>query len=262
MKSEKIAIRSLVGYIVLMIISALILNNITKVVNGSLMQQTLQIILQAVCSIYLIYIINRFYGWKNIGFKKINIKALIWFVPHMSIILVMMYTFVKGVYLKSPSLNNEIWIILFMNFIGCVLAGASEEILFRGIMLNSFQNKKSIAKPMIMGSLGFGVVHIATVLLGMPLIDALAGVISSCLIGFALVVLTIKINNIVPAIIYHILWNFILIGSNIVNIEISKYYLLENPTNIAIGVILGIIVIREHKYNNKSINFAKITCGK
>lgn len=247
MRNEKIAIKSLLGYLLLMIISTLILNNIAEFVNGSLMQQILQLILQAVCSAYLVYIINRYYGWENVGFRKINIKALIWFIPHMLIILAMIYTFVKGIYLKIPTLNNEIWIILFINFIGCLLAGASEEIIFRGIMLNSFQDKKSIVKSMIIGSLGFGVIHIGTVLLGMPPIDALAGAIRSCLVGFALVVLTIKINSILPAIVFHVLWNFILMGSDIVNIEISKYYILGNPVNIAIGVILGMIVIRDHK---------------
>lgn len=257
MKREKIAIKSLSGYLVLMIISTLILNNIKEVINGSLMQQTLQIILQAICSIYLIYIIIRFYGWKNVGFKKVNKKALIWFIPHMSIIIVMMYTFVKGIYSKSPSLTNEIWIILFMNFIGCLLAGASEEIIFRGIMLNSFKSNKSIIKPMIIGSLGFGVIHIGTVILGMSLTDALVGTIKSCLVGLALVALTIKINSIVPAIIFHVLWNFIIMASNLVDIEISKYYILECPINIMVGVILGLIVIRDYKYNNKSISFCK-----
>lgn len=250
MESEKIAIKSLVGYLLLMSISVFILTLIIRDSDGSLIQQTLQVILQVICSTYIIYIVIRFYGWDNVGFRKINKKGLIWFIPHMFIIIAMMYTFLKGIYLKLPFLNNEIWLILLMNFIGCLLAGASEEIIFRGIMLNSFKNKQSMVKSMMIGSLGFGVIHIGTVLVGSPLIDALAGAIRSCLLGFALVTLTIKINNIVPAIIFHVLWNFILMSSNLVNIEISRFYMLGNPINIAIGVILGIIVIREHKHNN------------
>lgn len=253
MRSKNIAIKSLVGYLVLMAISVIILNNIGAIINQPLMLQVSQIILQAICSLYLVYMINKYYGWINVGFKKINKKDLIWFIPHLSIILAMIYTLVKGIYLQEQSFDNNIWIILLMNFIGCLLAGASEEIIFRGMMLHSFLDNKSIIKPLVIGSLGFGVMHIATVFIGMPLIDALAGTIRACLVGMALVTLTIKINNIIPAILFHVLWNFILITSNMLNLEISKYALLGNPINLAIGIILGVIIIKNYKRNRKFV---------
>lgn len=257
MEKKKIVIKALIGYLLLMGISTFILNSVRIYINSNIIYNILQVVLQFICSIYLIYIINKFYGWNNAGFTKVNIKSLIWFIPHIFIIMMMMYTLGKGMYINSSLLNIEIWILLVMHFVGCILAGASEEIIFRGMIVNSFKTKNSIKKAMLIGSLGFGVIHIATIFIGMSPIDAIAGAIRSCLLGIALVPLTIKINNILPAIIFHVLWNFILIASNILNIELSKYYLLANSINIIIGVVLGFIVAKEYKNSNRKYRLSE-----
>ena len=61
--------------------------------------------------------------------------------------------------------------------IGTVIAGFSEEIMFRGMLLNTLKGKIPLISAMIISSLGFSVMHITTIFAGKTLIQALVNVI-------------------------------------------------------------------------------------
>ena len=81
--------------------------------------------------------------------------------------------------------------------------------------------------------------------------EGIAYVIYSSLLVSTFVALAIKLNNICPIVIFHVIWNFILMVSSSINVEISKVALLCNPVNIIIGAILWIIIIRNQIKKNK-----------
>ena len=83
------------------------------------------------------------------------------------------------------------------------------------------------------------------------LIEAIINVIYSSLLGFSFVALAIKLNNIWPVVIFHVIWNFILMASSLIGVEVSKVSLLCNPLNIIMGVILWTIIIRDQRKKNK-----------
>ncbi len=247
MVKKRVAVKTLIVYLILVTMSTAAVKMIEQSIENKFLFTSLEIGLQLVCTMYLVYVAKKSYGWKNAGFTKINAKGFIWFVPHTIIISCMMYTLGQGIYENIELINMQVIAVIILNFIGCIIAGASEELIFRGMVLNSFKTQKSIVPAMVISSLGFGIVHIGTVFFGMPLIDALAGALSSSLLGFALVPLTIKLNNIVPAMMFHVLWNTVLLTSGMLRIEISQVAYLTNPVNIIIGIVLGIVVIKEHK---------------
>ena len=134
------------------------------------------------------------------------------------------------------------------------MAGFSEEIMFRGMLLNTLKGKIPLISAMIVSSLGFSVVHITTIFVGKTLIEAIVNVIVSSLLGFSFVPLAIILNNILPLAIFHTLWNFIIIASSTMEISISNVYLLCNPINIIISIILWTIIIKKHKKSTCSKN--------
>ena len=71
--------------------------------------------------------------------------------------------------------------------------------------------------------------------------------------GFSFVALAIKLNNIWPIIIFHVLWNFILMASPVIGIDVSVASIICNPLNIVIAIILWIIIIIEQRRNRKLI---------
>ena len=243
----KISIRSIMIYILIMIIGEIIINSNLIILDYNLDNLISISIIELISSGYLLYIIKKFYIWEDIGFSKINKKNLIWFVPYIFILIPMIYTFIEGIYKNISSFDSITWISIFMILIGTITAGFSEEVMFRGMLLNDLKNKISLKNAMIISSLGFSILHITTIFSGKTLIEALANVIVSSLLGFSFAPLAIILNNILPLVIFHILWNFIIIASSTVGISISKVYLFCNPINIIISIILWIIIIKKQK---------------
>lgn len=253
MQNIKISIRLVIVYISIMVTGLGIINNIFKINNNDLSNLISLLIIQLISTGYVFYIIKKFYGWKNVGFMQLDKKNFIWFTPYVFILIPMIYKFIEGFFYNISSFDKTTWISIPLIFIGTIVAGFSEEVIFRGVVLNNLRKEISLTSAMFISSLGFSIVHITTIFMGKNLFEMLINVIASSLLGFSFVPLAILLNNIWPMIIFHILWNFILMASNTIGISISKVSLLCNPINIIIAIILWIIVIK----NNKKKMFSK-----
>ncbi|CED93984.1 CPBP family intramembrane glutamic endopeptidase [Romboutsia ilealis] len=225
MEDVKISIRSIIVYELIMIIGTIIMSSFIRISDNNLTQLISNFVIQLISSGYLAYIIKKFYKLENIGFSKINKDKLVWFVPYILILTPMLYKFIEGILKNISYFNSTTLISIILIFIGTVMAGFSEEIMFRGMLLNTLKGKIPLISAMIVSSLGFSFVPLAIIL-----------------------------NNILPLAIFHTLWNFIIIASSTMEISISNVYLLCNPINIIISIILWTIIIKKHKKSTFSKN--------
>ena len=249
MEDLKISIRLIIVYELIMIIGSMIMSSFDITSDNNLAQLIGNSIIQLISSGYIVYIIKKFYKLEDIGFSKIKKDKLVWFVPYIFILIPMLYKFIEGIYKNISYFNSTTLISIVLILIGTVIAGFSEEIMFRGMLLNTLKGKIHL-----ISSLGFSVMHITTIFAGNTLIQALVNVIASSLLGFAFVPLAIILNNILPLAIFHTLWNFIIIASSTMGINISKVYLFCNPINIIISIILWTIIIKKQKKSTFSKN--------
>lgn len=253
MNEKSLAIKTIFYYLLIMIVVMMCANLVFVYMNISFGKEIGLVITQFLSTGYVLLVINKNYEWEEIGFGKINKKYLLWFIPYMFIIISMLISFVLGVYENKDVINTSIICNLILILIGTCVAGFSEEVLFRGMLLNSFKSSKNLLGAMIISSIGFSITHITTVFVGNSLGEAIFTVFNSSLLGFSFVALTILINNIWPMIIFHSLWNFILMSSQILDINLSKFTFLCNPFNIVIGIILWCFLIKEHRKYKKYI---------
>ena len=261
MNKKKIAIMTAIGYILFMIIGVFISNIIISIIGGTIVDSMdiseaniiSKLIIQIPPTIFLLYVIRRFYEWKDIGFRKINIRNIIWFTPYVVILVFMVTKFILEIYKNAHSFTTMTWITMLSTFIGVFLAGFSEEVIFRGVFLSSFRNRNSIIGAMIISSLGFSIVHFFTIVMGISIIDVFYRIIYSSLLGFAFVGLVIKINNMWPIIIFHIIWNYIIMVSNTLNIEISRITSICNLINVIVAILLWIIIIKDQIQRNSLV---------
>lgn len=202
---------------------------------------------QFIVTSYIIYMVKKYYTYEDIGFGKVNISQLIWFIPYLYIIISMIYTFIVGIINNISTYTVWTWLTIIIIFIGTMAAGFCEEVLFRGIVLNTLRNKNSIVLPMLVSSIGFSIFHITTIFTGKTLYAAIFNVIIASLLGFSFAALALILNNITPLILYHGLWNFILIASDSLNITLSQASYYNNFLNIVIAVILWNILLRKYK---------------
>lgn len=254
MNSKKIAIHTMITYISIMMIGTYITNNILVHTYNDFELLISSLMTQFIATLSIIYVVKKFYVWKNVGFDKVRFNNLIWFAPYTALIVDMIYHFSENIYLKYTSFNSYTWITLIITFIGTLLVGFSEEVIFRGILLNSLKTEKSILKAIVLSSVGFSIIHIVNIFVGMSLTEVCIQIIETILLGFSLASLAIKLNNIWPNIIFHSIWNFILMSSNIIGSTVPTISVICTPLNIIIGTILWISIIKYEKNDIK-------TCG-
>lgn len=252
MNSKKIAIRTMITYISIMMIGTYITNNILVHIYNDFGVLISLLMTQFMATLSIVYVVKKFYRWENVGFDKIRFNNLIWFAPYIFLIVDMVYHFSENIYLKYTSFNSYTWITLIIIFIGTLLVGFSEEVIFRGILLNSLKSEKSILKAIVLSSVGFSIIHIVNVFAGMSLLKVFIQVIETILLGFSLASLAIKLNNIWPNIIFHSIWNFILMSSNVIGSSVPTISVICTPLNIIIGAILLKSVIKYERNNMKT----------
>lgn len=255
MNSKKKAYKIILIYLVIQIIGTFFKSTF-DISNLSMKYQIYNLIVQITSTFCIVFIIRRDFDWKEIGFAKINKKYLFLTLPHLFIILCMINTFIIGVSQNSSHYNISIWINLLIILVGSLAAGFCEEILFRGVLLNTLRKHNSLVYSMIISSVGFSILHLTTILSGKSIFYAIMNVIIASLLGFAFVALLLKLNNIWPLIIYHSLWNYILIASEMLDISLSKAAYYNNMVNIILTITLWFIIIKGEK-NKRRLIFSK-----
>ena len=259
MSKKKGALITALGYYIVMILALIITNIISgymgaNIVNGMDVNESnivYKFIMQIPPTLFLIYMINKYFGWEISGFKKINKKNLIWFLPYIVVFIFMLNEFIYEIYTNADTFNKSTYMIIIFTFLGTAMAGFCEEVIFRGIILNTFKNEKSIIPAMILSSLGFSIFHLVTIVMGISIIDVIIRIFYSSLLGFSFVGLAIKINNILPITIFHILWNFILMASEALSLELSSVVGLSNILNIFMAIILWTVILIKEYRNRK-----------
>lgn len=253
MNKKKIAIFTTIIYVIVLgsglyLYSWFIGNKVNELEN--LLASLISQIMAVIC---IVYIVNKYYGWESIGFRKISLKSIIWFFPYIVIIVPMAWEFLINIFKNATSFSSYTWVGLFITFLGALAVGFSEEVIFRGIYLESFKSDKTVIKAMIISYLGFSVFHIVNLFLGNSFAQVFITIIVSSLLGFSFIALAIKLESIWLNIIFHTTWNFILISSQTLNFSVSKASGFISEVNILVGSILWVMIIKQEKIKRKNI---------
>ena len=152
-------------------------------------------------------------------------------------------------------------ILLFLLY--CLLVGAFEEFIFRGIFFPSLlgyfnKDKKSLIKAMILSSLLFGFMHILNLFNGAGLMETLLQICYSTLIGGLCVFVFVKTYNILCSILVHSTYNFCgLLFNSSIGLGNGVYF---DTATVIITIIIGLIVaafvfISLKNYSNKERHY-------
>lgn len=151
------------------------------------------------CFVLLVYIITRKLT-TDVGFNStFNLKHWIFIYPIFMISLLLLFVLWKG---------NIDGTTLFLILANTFVVGISEELMFRGILLNSFVQKYSYLQSIVIVSLLFGSVHVFNGFVSGDFVGATRQAFMATFSGLIFMALRIKTINIIPAIIIHWLWDF------------------------------------------------------
>lgn len=191
-----------IWFAVIWIVIYIILVSIGDIISSMLgiANSATSIILIAFSIVLILYLKKNkwfeIYGIKHL--KKSDFKDSMLYIP---LIIMAFIQYTKG-------MNAELDFLGI--FIGCVLmicVGFLEELLFRGFLFQAILEKGSLYKAIIISGVTFGIGHVVNLLRGYSIAEQLIQIICAILIGIVLAYCVAITWNIIPGIIFHILFN-------------------------------------------------------
>ncbi len=187
-----------------------------------------QIIMFFTFSVLLLMYTRKYELIKTIGLAKIgfdDVKKSLFYLPLALIALA------NGVFFfdKTITLPDVILTLFFM-----ILVAFLEELLFRGFLLKSIEQRSTTKTAIIISGVTFGFGHIVNVFNGYSGMSQITQIVLAVLIGIVLAVLFVHTKSIVPGIIFHFIFN----TASALSKDVPPLY-----DYISVGVILLITAI-------------------
>jgi membrane protease YdiL (CAAX protease family) len=189
-----------------------------------------------------VFWVTRYFSWQAIGFRPLDRKQLLWLLPSIAVLIAMWVVCLTG--LSHVSLSAAQWQLLAIAGFTTLLVGLGEETLYRGIVLHAFLTTNRVRWAMLVSAIGFSLLHAVNVFGGVPLLSVPMQLVMTFLFGFFFAPLMLKLNNIVPLMIFHWLWDFVLFAAPLVGEQthtaVSAIALFNIPIEIIIGIVLWV----------------------
>lgn len=139
-------------------------------------------------------------GWRDVGLSRAPRLRdfLLGWLPLIYIVSAMGYVLIAA----PPAPSLILWVLF-----NCLLVGFSEELMFRGALLQAFRHNVSIWPAVILTSVMFGAVHSLNVFNTGDLTSALIQSCAAFLSGIIFIALRLRTGSLWPSIILHGLWD-------------------------------------------------------
>lgn len=192
-----------------------------------------------------VFWVTRYFSWQEIGFRSLNRKQLLWFLPSIAVLIAMWVVFLSG--LAKVSLSGAQWQLFAIAGFTTLLVGIGEETMYRGIVLHAFLTTNRVRWAMLVSAISFSLLHAVNVFGGILLLSVPMQLIMTFLFGFLFAPLMLKLNNIVPLILFHWLWDFVVFAAPLLSEQVQSSVSAIALLNIPIEIIVGIVLWRQIK---------------
>ncbi len=240
LSKPKIAILAAILYTAVMGVGMFYMKTVRGITYGAPEMMTVFWIILLGLNLLNVFWVTRYFSWQAIGFRTLNRQQLLWFLPSIAVLIAMWVVFLSG--LVKVSLSTAQWQLFAIAGFTTLLVGIGEETMYRGIMLHAFLTTNRVRWAMLVSAIGFSLLHAVNVFGGVPLLSVPAQLIMTFLFGFLLAPLMLKLNNIVPLMIFHWLWDFVLFVTPLVGEQVQSSVNAIALLNIPIEIIISIVL--------------------
>lgn len=191
-------------WIMIYIVAVNIGDALSESTGGAYWTGVLLLALSVVLVLYLKKISRiEVYGMKKI--TKQDAHKTLFYVP---LILLAFIQFAAGIDRALSAWDIAVVCLLMIG------TGFIEELLFRGLLFEGIRGKSSINKAIVISGITFGIGHIVNLLRGYGFAELAGQIIVAIAVGIVLALLVAVTRNLVPGILFHIIFN---IGGSITN---------------------------------------------
>ena len=238
---------SAVGLIILNMVFWGILGKLflpTDWLSSAMLSAIVNTVQNILCSAAFIIIIKKLYGIKiEIGtnglIKGIFVYGLVICIAGVSSLMMSYQKPEIGFVQALPQL------LLF--FVFNMTVGVVEEVLYRGLIFNSFrkyfgESKKGVYRAVLLSALVFGIVHLTNLIFTPDLVIAtITQVIYAFFFGVLFNVIYYRTDNLLPCIIMHGVFDFISVFWTCFAEDLDKQIEVSNTTDM--DIVSGLILI-------------------
>ena len=236
MKREKIALLTTIIYIAIMGVG-MITANIVGIKYGTPDIFKVIFFFEVIMSILVVVIYKRL----GLNLFKTKFKFSKWTIPYIVILIIGIVTLVTtGKFTESLPL-------LFLVLISTMLVGFSEELMFRGILLNVLLEKRSTLFAIMVSSAGFSLLHVVNLFANASLKGTIVQLIDTFLVGLIFSCILILTKNIIPLMIFHFVWDFVLISNPITHAKVELVTILDILITFIIVVPIMVYTVKRTK---------------
>lgn len=145
---------------------------------------------------------------EKFGLRKITKEDMQKTFLYLPLVLLLLFQFLDGI--KSSITITELVVTCLM-MIG---VGFIEELIFRGFLMDAIWKKSGVSRAIFVSGIAFGFGHIVNLLRGYGYMEQITQILVAGAIGIVLALLVAITKNIVPGILFHIVFNIIGTFSN------------------------------------------------
>lgn len=157
---------------------------------------------EMIMSIYALTIYLKKY--RGSSFKKIEIFPIFIIYSVLIILNAVLFIFHKAYLAYGDTLVTM--------FITTILIGFSEELIYRGIVLSGLLKNHSKIKAIVYSAILFSLLHAVNIFAAFPLSSVAFQMVNTFIHGVVAAYFAIKLKNIGPLIVYHCLWDLMMLS--------------------------------------------------
>lgn len=228
-------------YIGIMALGMTIMNYGLGIQYGSQEMAKVVIWIEIILTLLVVYYIRRYASWRDVGFGKITWTSVLWLAPTLLLSLISGAGAIMAIASGNPS-SREIQSVVLVGLL-TLLVGFSEETMFRGILLRGALARYNVIASLLISAVGFSLLHSVNIFGGEQTNEVGSQMFATLMDGLFMAPIAILVGNLIPLIIAHFLWDFILLApTQVASTEVSSgFFALAQASIIPIQYVLMIV---------------------
>jgi len=234
------AILAAAGYIAIMAVGMFTAGHVFGLEYGNPEIVRVLVFVEVILSVYAFVMARRIFGHWHCGCSPIDWSGMWWLVPNFLIIAAL---FVVALSTDTVGLSGLVLVII----VTMVLVGFSEELMFRGIVLQGGLREVSKGKAILVSAVMFSLLHSVNVLAFVPLDGMLEQLGLTFVFGLAMACFALRINSIVPLMLFHALWDMVQFLGGIYQADFGQLIIVGIVVNAVVAAALWGLDVRKRQ---------------
>lgn len=234
------AVIAAAGYIAIMAVGMFTTGRLFGITYGDPAMVRVLIFFEVAMSLFAIVMARRIFGRWDCGYGPIDWRGVLWMLPSFALTAALIFAMFRT---GNPQLSGLVLLIVAT----MALVGFSEELVFRGILLQGALRDVSLGKAILISSLGFSLLHSVNVLAGVPIAGMFQQLGLTFIFGLAMACYALRANSLVPVMIFHMLWDTVQFVGGVFGSDFGPLIAIAIVVNAVVALLLWAFDLRKRR---------------